>query len=822
MTQRPIPSNALRDFAHAGIGLRPKSVAERHARYGFNDIVVASTSSWALIVRSTLKDPMIWFLITAALMFAVLGQHTESIVLAFALIPLIGMDGYLHQRTQASIQGLTGRLAIQARALRDSKLMTVLARDLVPGDVVEVRAGEPFPADGLVFFGHELQADESSLTGESLPVIKIPLPSSAFQGRSANVTHWAFAGTRLLTGTARVLITAVGSATLYGDIVRTALLGAHARTPLQKTVTRLVLVLLTSALGACALLGTVRWLQGHGLADAFLSAATLAVAALPEEFPVVLTFFLGVGVLRLARCQALVRRAVAVENIGRVTCICSDKTGTLTEGKLKLSHLHPRTGVTEHNLTQAAAWASRAESGDPMDEALTRAGHAEPACRLATFPFTERRRYETAIVQTGEGRTQAVIKGAPETVLTMCALDPPSQESWLAQVTHYASTGHKVIAVARHNLPSSLDLAAEPRQGFELLGLLAFEDPVREGVRDAIADCLRGGVRVLIITGDHPATAEAVGREVGLNQGKPTVALAEAVIGEQDVGLARRLKEIDIVARATPAQKLILVQALQGAGEVVAVTGDGVNDVPALQMADVGIAMGERGVQSAKEVAAIVLLDDNFRTMVRAIAEGRQLFLNLQWSFLYILLIHIPLAMSAAVVPLAGYPLLYLPIHIVWLELLIHPTALLVFQELPPSHALRPATHGPGLHFFSAQTWGLVVTIGLFLAGAISLSFGLAMAGGEAYARTLALAVLIVSSAAIVVVLSRLATRTAQGMVALTVATLPLFAHIPALAARVHLAPLSPLAWGAVLLVALLTALLTLAARALVLGRERR
>lgn len=820
MTYRPIPLESLGDLAHAKSGLRRTTVAERQTRYGFNDVVSTPTPSWASIVWRTLQDPMVWFLMAAALLFAALGQHTEAIVLTFALIPLMGMDGYLHQRTQASIQGLAGRLATRARVLRDSELVTILARELVPGDVVEVRAGESFPADGLVLFGHELQADESSLTGESLPVAKIPLPSGALQERSANVTHWAFAGTRLLTGTARVLIATTGGSTLYGDIVRTALSGAHALTPLQKAVTRLVLILLVAALCACVGLGMVRWLQGHGLADAFLSAATLAVAALPEEFPVVLTFFLGVGVLRLARRQALVRRAVAVENIGRITCICSDKTGTLTEGRLKLSHLHPCAGVTEHVLVRTAALASRAESGDPMDVALAPAAAAISVRRLATFPFTERRRYETTIVKIKDQPVQAVVKGAPETLLTMCALDDASRESWLIQVAQYASTGHKVIAVAQQNLPSSADLAAEPRQDFELQGLLIFEDPVRAGVRDAITECLRGGVRLLIVTGDHPATAQAIGREVGLGQGHPTVALAEALMVEPEKSLVSRLSGVHIVARATPAQKLALVKALQRAGEVVAVTGDGVNDVPALQMADVGIAMGERGVQSAKEVAAIVLLDDNFRTIVRAIAEGRQLFLNLQWSFLYILLVHIPLAVSAAAVPLAGYPLLYLPIHIVWLELLIHPTALLVFQELPAARALRPLVRRAGVHFFSASTWALLLAVGLLLAAVVSVSFVGALATGasEACARTLALAVLIVSSVGTVMVLSRLVTQTAKWTVALTLVTLPLFAHIPALAELMHLAPLSLTSWAVSVAVALLIALLTAAVRATVLG----
>ena len=394
----------------------------------------------------------------------------------------------------------------------------------------------------------------------------------------------------------------------------------------------------------CLVLAVVRLQQGFGAVDALLSAVTLAVAAIPEEFPVVFTFFLGVGVYRLARRQALVRRGVVVENIGRVSCICSDKTGTLTEGRLRLAHFLPGPSLAETMLLEVAAIASRREGGDPLDTALLdaadAAGIATPE-RLATFPFTEDRRRETAVVPRPDG-VRVVVKGAPETVLGMTDLDADARGQWLANVTDFAAGGHKVIACGYRDLTAWT--GDEPADGVVFAGLLAFEDPVREGVADAVARCRDAGIRVVMVTGDHPVTATAIAAEVGLGAGAPRVIDAAALEGLP----AADLDGVDVVARAMPANKLALVRRFQAAGHVVAVTGDGVNDVPALQAADIGIAMGERGTRSAREAAAVVLLDDNFRSIVGAIAEGRQLFRNLQRSFAYLLMLHLPLVVTAA------------------------------------------------------------------------------------------------------------------------------------------------------------------------------
>lgn len=785
-----IPDERLAGLLGTGNGLSTADAEVRRARHGRNDIVEAPPPTLWRLLRDTLRDPMLWFLLGTAALFAWLGDRVEATILLVALIPLLGMDAYLHRRTQASTRGLAGRLGTSAQALRDGRWRPLPAGELVPGDLVEVHAGEAVPADGLVQAVDHVQLDEAMLSGESLPVSKRPWSVDA---DPTDPAHWVAAGTRLLTGQLRIRIAYTGGETLYGGIVRLAVQGTHARTPLQQAIARLVRTLLIAALAICALLAAIRLSQGHGLVDALLSAVTLAVAALPEEFPVVFTFFLGAGVYRLARRQALVRRAVAVENIGRVTCICSDKTGTMTEGRLALAHSDPAQGTSDAALLGLAALACRADSGDPLDAAilaLAPAGADGLAQRRRVFPFTEARRRETAIWQQSGAPALAVTKGAPETVLGLCAMPEAMRAQWRERVHAHADAGHKVIAFATRELASPSATDVEPDAGFAFRGLLAFADPLRAGVREAVRACRDAGIRVLMVTGDHPGTARAIAAEAGLGDGRPVVATMAALADADDA-----LDGVDVVARAVPAQKLELVQRLQRHGEIVAVTGDGVNDAPALQAADVGIAMGGSGSQSSRELAAIVLLDDNFRTIVGAIAEGRQLFRNLQSSFAYLLMVHLPLVLTAAIVPMSGGPLLYLPIHIVWLELLIHPTALLAFQDPPPSGRMAPVDRERRATFFGRRAWTAIVATGLAMTAAVLLAYA-AGADDAERARTLALATLVLAGTTVAATLSALRSRAARVIAFAAPASLLLLVQVPALAAWVHLRPLDLHGWA--------------------------
>ncbi|MCW5657759.1 MAG: cation-transporting P-type ATPase [Burkholderiaceae bacterium] len=790
MSRRNVPLERLATLQPGAQGLSTAQV-ETQRTYGFNDIVAPAASGWLVVARDTARDPMLWFLVLTAGLFGLLGQVAESLTLLVAMVPLLGMDAYLHRRTSASSAGLASRLASSARVLRDGQWRDIPSRELVTGDMVEVTPGEYFPADGLLVSGTGLQVDESTLTGESLPVAKRALESSAALPASASEEFWGTAGTRLLTGTAQLRILFIGGETRYGEIVRSATEGNHAATPLQKAIGELVAVLLGVAIMVCIVLAAVRLWQGHGWIDALLSAVTLAVAALPEEYPVVYTFFLGVGVFRLARKKALVRRAVAVENIGRVSCIVSDKTGTITAGSLALAHRTPAAGLNEDSVLQVAALAARPDSGDPLDQALHGAAGPLPhATRLADFPFTEGRRRETVVWRWADGKARAFTKGAPETVLATSELSELERAGWLARVEEYARSGHKVIGCARRDMPADAPADREPGGGFEFAGLLVFEDPVRDGVREAVDDCTAAGMRVIMVTGDHPATAVAIAREIGLGGAQPRVIV---LAPEDDAAAALRAHgDVHVVARATPPQKLALVQALQSEGELVAVTGDGVNDVPALRLADIGVAMGERGTRSAREVAPVVLLDDNFRTIVDAVAEGRQLFQNLRLAFAYLLLVHLPLVIGAAVIPLMGLPLLFLPIHIVWLELVIHPTAMLAFQDLPLAGPLAPVRRHRRARFFSPGAWVAIVVVGGLVSVAVVWSYLHALGADRnvEHARAMALTVLLVSSAGITAGLTKLRQAAARWLVVGTLASLGVLVQVPGISGFLNLRPL--------------------------------
>jgi len=823
--RRPLPLARVAGLFDPDRGLGVSEVEERRRRHGHNDIAEAPTRAWLDLLRDTLSDPMIGFLLATGTLYAVLGQVTEAVTLLLAIVPLAGMDAFLHRRTRASLEGLRRHLASRATVIRDGGSLEVALRDVVPGDLAVVHEGEWFPADGVLLAGDGLQADESSLTGESFPAPKRRLAARPQDGDEPAVDgeHWVHAGTRLLTGTARLRVVYTGAETIYGGIVQSAVAGRRAPTPLQMAMARLLRWLLGGAVAFCILVAGVRLAQGHGWVDAVVSAVSLATAALPEEYPVVFTFFLGVGVYRLARRKALVRRAVSVENIGRLTCICSDKTGTITEGRLRLARVVPAAGLDERGVIEVAALASRPGSGDPLDTAIlaalavgaTRtAGAADPPARLATFPFTEGRRRETGLFRRADGTLVAATKGAYEAVLEAATVDTAGRASWDATVIALSESGFKVIACATREGPIDTGpgradgapaaapargdgAVAEPSGGFRIAGLLAFEDPVRPGVAEAIDLCRRAGIRPIMVTGDHPATARAVARTIGLGGGEPRVVCGddlETGAAGGPAGGAILDPPPDVIARATPAQKLLLVRGLQQRGEHVAVTGDGVNDVPALTAADVGIAMGERGTRSAREAAAIVLMDDNFGTIVRAVAEGRQLFANLRLAFDYLLTIHIPLVLSAALIPLAGYPLLYLPIHIVWLELLIHPTALLVFQEVP---AGEPRPRRRAEHFFSSIETARIVATGLAVTTLVIAGFvrGL-QEGGAEHGRAVALAALTTSGTAVMLALTRLRTRPARVIAALGTLLSVALIQIPWAAERLHLMPLDLADWA--------------------------
>lgn len=799
---RTLPVERIQHSLSADWGLDAAGIAARMEQYGPNDVIEKPPRAWLSLVMDTLVDPMIWFLVGASVLFIFLQKYSSAAILLFAIIPIGGMDAYLHWRTQISTQSLSKRISPQARVMRNQQYCTIDARDIVPGDLLWVKAGEYFPADGIIVAAENCQVDESSLTGETYPVVKQPL--TQFPNPSAepliDYRHWGFVGTRVLTGHAIVRVVFTGKATLYGEIVESAFKSQHEKTPLQHALARLILILIVVSTAFCILLAIIRYQQGFGLIDALLSAATLAVVALPDEFPMTFTFFLGVGVYRLAKKHALVKRAVSVENIGRITHICTDKTGTLTEGRFQIANCYPAERMTDLDLLVCAQAASRVESGDPLDLAIqsyTEKLNVNPFTSLHVFPFTEERKRETAIYQTNS-HYSAATKGAPETIFNLCNLTNEQRDAWHNQVNAYATQGYKVLACARYDFSDKPDSMAEPTHGYALLGLLAFEDPPRPEVYAAVKACQKSGIRVLMITGDHPATAKKIAMDIGLGGEHPNVMLAsevEVLLMQQE---REFLQGVDVIARAIPSQKLNIVTALHDLNDIVAVTGDGVNDVPALRAADVGIAMGERGTQSAREAASIVLLDDNFGSIVNAIQEGKQLFKNLQLSFKYLLMVHTPYVISATLVPLLGFPLLYYPIHIVCIELLIHPTCMLVFQNLPTQSSIdSPPMRQRRLTFFSSNDWMWLTIIGIYsslvVMGAYFMS--LKLTGSDEFARANAILAVVLAHVAFTAGLSHMKTRISWVIISFSMILILLLVQIPVVAHYFNMQPPSLWAW---------------------------
>lgn len=766
--------------------LQDDEVIARREKYGTNDIIEKPKNRWWELARDTLLDPMIWFLIAASLLFAMLGKYSNAIILLLAIIPIGAMDAFLHWRTQVSTQSLSSRLYTKAKVLRQQHELIISTMELVPGDLVIVNAGEYFPADGIILTAENAQVDESSLTGEAFPISKQALKSLP-EGQSAPLIayeHWGFVGTRVLTGRVVMRVVYTGKETIYGEIIASVLLTHHEKTPLQNALAKLVVVLLAVASIFCIVLAIVRFYQGFGLIDALLSAATLAVVALPDEFPMTFTFFLGVGVYRLAQAHALVRRAVSVENIGRVTCIGTDKTGTITTGVFRVAKLEPASNVKENDLLFYTKLAARHESGDPLDQAIFAADKEKRQQLieyLHVFPFTEERKRETVIANV-EGELVAAVKGAPEAIFTLCNMTTRQAKSWQNKVIELANQGYKVLASAYLKLNAWERNQEEPENHYALLGLIAFVDPPRPEVYNAIKYCQQSGIHVIMITGDHPETAKKIATDIGLGGGAPHVISAEEAEEILNTRGAEFLRGVDVIARAIPSQKFAMVKALQSLNDIVAVTGDGVNDVPALRAADVGIAMGERGTQSAREAASIILLDDNFGSITNAIREGKQLFKNLQLSFKYLLMVHAPYVISATIIPILGFPLLYYPIHIVWIELFIHPTCMLVFQDLPTNKITKSSVRNhKNISFFSSYDWWGIAAVGTYTSLLVICTYlmSLYLTHNEYVARANAFTAVGLTHIALTIGLSQLKSLTAEIIVLLSFGMLFVLVQIP-------------------------------------------
>jgi P-type Ca2+ transporter type 2C len=746
------------DAVAAHAGLVSTEAARRLAADGPNTLPDARPHGWRTIVAGVAREPMFLLLLGAALLYLALGEARESIFLASMVVFTLGMTLYQEGRTERALQALRDLGAPAATVIRDGERRRVPATDLVSGDLLVLAEGDRVPADAFLVEAGAMLVDESLLTGESVPVRKRYGEDAGDRpAPGGNDLSWVFAGTLVVQGDGMARIHATGARTELGRI-GTAL--ARIRPPegqLQRQTRVLARRMAILGFAVSGALVALLVLRGGGWLQALLAGLALSMSVLPEEFPVILTVFPAIGAWRLARSRVLTRRLAAIEILGSTSVLCVDKTGTLTENRMALQVLW-RDGVRHdlarqpvapdalRELLDVAVLASKPHSPDPMEQALRHAAAAQPARPLRTgapvheYGLIPGRPALIRIWNGADGPLTAA-KGAPETIVGLCR--GAAGERALQAAAAMAQEGLRVlgVAVADHVAPPWPD---DPAQlSFRLLGLVGLADPLRADIPDAVAACRAAGVRVLMITGDHPETARAIARQAGLGDG--TVLTGTDIAGLDPAALTDRLAHASACARTVPTQKLDIVRALQRSGQVVAMTGDGVNDAPALRAADVGVAMGARGTDVAREAAELTLLDDRFGALVPALAAGRRIFSNMRKAMAYVTSIHVPIAVLALLPPLLGWPILMDPVHIVFLQLLIDPACSIAFEsEQPDPDLMRRPPRSRDAPLFGRRAIAAALLRGLWAALLLAGCYGWALASlPEDQARATAFCALI-------------------------------------------------------------------------------
>jgi Ca2+-transporting ATPase len=760
----------LTNVASERVGLTASEALIRLTEDGYNELPAARRRSVWHMALDVLREPMFLLLLACGSLYLLLGQPQEALLLLGFVLIVMAITLYQERKTERALEALRDLSSPRALVMRDGRQQRIAGREVVRDDVILLAEGDRVPADAIVLSATNLNVDESLLTGESVPVRKRPGEDGAVLGRPGGDDQpGIFSGTLVVKGQAIARVRATGPRTEMGKIGKALQTLETEDTQLQRQMGHVVRTFAVVGVGVCLLVVVVYGLTRGDWLNGFLAGLTLAMATLPEEFPVVLTIFLALGAWRMSQRHVLTRRVPAIEMLGAATALCVDKTGTLTRNQMHVTAIGvgpdiftvgPEPAVLPeavHAVVEYSLLASPTDPFDPMERAMRDLGqrslaHTEHLHTDWTlqreYPLSDHLLAMSQVWVSPDGLSHVIAaKGAPEAIADLCHFDANRRAALEAQVIRMADQGLRVIGVADGRLRLGALPAHQHTFDFEFLGLLGLSDPVRPGVAAAVCECYQAGIRVLMITGDYPGTARKIAADIGLRP------LDDVITGPEletldDVELRRRIRTTCIFARVVPEQKLRIVEALKANGEVVAMTGDGVNDAPALKAAHIGIAMGRRGTDVAREAAALVLLDDNFASIVEAVRMGRRIYDNLGKAILFIFSVHLPIAGLALLSVLLKWPLALLPIHVVFLELIIDPACSVVFEAEPGEADLmqrRPRRLGEPMFGSRLLLAGAVQGLGVLAVIATVYGVVLARGMGAGEARMMAFTALVLA-----------------------------------------------------------------------------
>ena len=683
-------------------GLTENEVKTRVARDGYNELQGNKSKNFWAIMFGVIKEPMFLLLVACGTLYMTLGNIEEGFMLLGFVFVVMGIEFYQERKSEKALDALKDLASPRALVIRNNTEIRIPGREVVCDDIIVLQEGDRIPADATVLTSVNLLVDESLLTGESVPVRK-----HDWAGESDDIQPggddqpFVYSGSMVVQGNGLAKVTHIGMNTQIGKIGKSISEAEESPSRLKKEISLLVkrLTIIGGILFVVVI--ALYTLTRGNLLQGFLAGITLAMAMLPEEFPVVLTIFMAVGAWRISKKRVLTRRPNAIETLGSATVLCTDKTGTLTENKMKVTKLYNKEDYWTtknandfpeeyHNIIEYGILSSQINPFDPMEKAINNIGesflkgteHLHADWEMVKEYSLSKELLAMSRVFRSKSSNQLVIaaKGAPEAIFELCHLSAGVQEKYAEAVQTMASEGLRVLGVAKSSVPESRLPEIQHDFDFEFVGLIGLSDPIRPQVPQAVKECYKAGIRVIMITGDYPVTAQNIAKEIGLKNYSECITGAELAEMDETM-LSERIKTIDVFARVVPEQKLKIVNALKRNNEVVAMTGDGVNDAPALKTANIGIAMGEKGTDVAREASELVLMDDNFGSIVEAIKMGRRIFDNLQKSLGYIFAIHVPIA-GLALIPVffAGFPLILFPVHVVLLELIIDPACSVIFE----------------------------------------------------------------------------------------------------------------------------------------------